>query len=260
MTSPCCALRTSAADDARDPRPHCAGDRRCAASREGYTPFRPGAGRAHDDGRRRPQRAARADRPGVARACRLLRDRRLHGGDPDASTASSFWIAFPLAGVHRRAIGAAARAARVAGELGPISRWSRIAFAFIVQHGTIEWRDADRRPERPDGNSCRRALGGQCRLPSARWRCSRSCWRVVSLLPFPSPCAKRLGQGDGGGARLPRPPRARSGSIRSSIKTDGVRALGVFHRARWRRLRAVDDVRRARIRFRSRSRSCSCSR
>ena len=51
----------------------------------------------------------------------------------------SFWIAFPLAGVVAGAVGfvLALPALRVT---GPYLAMVTIAFAFIVQHGTIEWR------------------------------------------------------------------------------------------------------------------------
>ncbi len=52
----------------------------------------------------------------------------------------SFWLAFPLSGVLAGAIGAvlAVPALRVT---GPYLAMITIAFAFIVQHGTIEWRE-----------------------------------------------------------------------------------------------------------------------
>src|SRR5947209_343343 len=52
----------------------------------------------------------------------------------------SFWLAFPAAGLVAGAIGAllALPALRVA---GPYLAMVTIAFAFIVQHGTIEWKD-----------------------------------------------------------------------------------------------------------------------
>src|SRR5262245_7234113 len=52
----------------------------------------------------------------------------------------SFWIAWPLAGLVAGAVGAvlALPALRVT---GPYLAMVTIAFAFIVQHGTIEWRD-----------------------------------------------------------------------------------------------------------------------
>ena len=51
----------------------------------------------------------------------------------------SFWIAFPLAGIIAGAVGfvLALPALRVT---GPYLAMVTIAFAFIVQHGTIEWR------------------------------------------------------------------------------------------------------------------------
>ena len=51
-----------------------------------------------------------------------------------------FWIAFPLAGVIAGAVGflLALPALRVT---GPYLAMVTIAFAFIVQHGAIEWRD-----------------------------------------------------------------------------------------------------------------------
>ena len=52
----------------------------------------------------------------------------------------SFWIAFPLAGVVAGAVGfvLALPALRVS---GPYLAMVTIAFAFIVNHGTVEWRD-----------------------------------------------------------------------------------------------------------------------
>lgn len=52
----------------------------------------------------------------------------------------SFWLAFPISGVVAGAVGAvlALPALRVA---GPYLAMVTIAFAFIVQHGTIEWKD-----------------------------------------------------------------------------------------------------------------------
>jgi branched-chain amino acid transport system ATP-binding protein len=52
----------------------------------------------------------------------------------------SFWLAFPAAGLVAGAIGAllALPALRVT---GPYLAMVTIAFAFIVQHGTIEWKD-----------------------------------------------------------------------------------------------------------------------
>ena len=52
----------------------------------------------------------------------------------------SFWLAFPLSGALAGAIGAvlAVPALRVT---GPYLAMITIAFAFIVQHGTIEWRE-----------------------------------------------------------------------------------------------------------------------
>ena len=56
----------------------------------------------------------------------------------------SFWIAFPVAGLIAGIVGGllALPALRVT---GPYLAMVTIAFAFIVEHGTIEWRDADRR-------------------------------------------------------------------------------------------------------------------
>ena len=52
----------------------------------------------------------------------------------------SFWLAFPIAGVLAGVVGAllALPALRVT---GPYLAMVTIAFAFIVEHGTIEWRD-----------------------------------------------------------------------------------------------------------------------
>jgi branched-chain amino acid transport system ATP-binding protein len=53
---------------------------------------------------------------------------------------TSFWLAFPLSGVVAGVVGAvlALPALRVS---GPYLAMITIAFAFIVQHGTIEWKD-----------------------------------------------------------------------------------------------------------------------
>src|SRR6185436_13481530 len=52
----------------------------------------------------------------------------------------NFWLAWPLAGLIAGAVGAvlALPALRVT---GPYLAMVTIAFAFIVQHGSIEWRD-----------------------------------------------------------------------------------------------------------------------
>src|SRR5689334_22443054 len=52
----------------------------------------------------------------------------------------NFWLAFPIAGLVAGGIGAvlALPALRVT---GPYLAMVTIAFAFIVQHGTIEWKD-----------------------------------------------------------------------------------------------------------------------
>jgi ABC-type branched-subunit amino acid transport system ATPase component/ABC-type branched-subunit amino acid transport system permease subunit len=52
----------------------------------------------------------------------------------------SFWLAFPMAGLVSGAVGAllALPALRVA---GPYLAMVTIAFAFIVHHGTVEWKD-----------------------------------------------------------------------------------------------------------------------
>src|SRR3984893_249329 len=62
----------------------------------------------------------------------------------------SFWLAFPIAGVIAGAIGFALAlpALRVS---GPYLAMVTIAFAFIVQHGTIEWRGLTGGAHRPMG-------------------------------------------------------------------------------------------------------------
>ena len=116
---------------------------------------------------------------------------------PDARR-HEFLARLPLAGAiaGSSALLLALPALRVS---GPYLAMVTIAFAFIVQHGTIEWRTLTGGQNGlmgivPPGSA-------QCRLPSARWRCSRPCW-PASRCSFSSTGRERLGQGNGGGARL----------------------------------------------------------
>ena len=73
-----------------------------------------------------------------------------------------------------------------------------IAFAFIVQHGTIEWKALT------GGQNGLMGLAPPTRRRPVRrareWRCLRSCSRALAL-SVPALRRERLGQGDGGGAR-----------------------------------------------------------
>ena len=202
--------------------------------------FHPGAGRAHGGGRRWPQHAGRPDRAGVARPCRLLRDRRLHGGDPDHQRRELL-DGVPVGRPHRRRHRGFAGASRFACRVGPISRWSqshspsssstaRSNGATLTggQNGLMGLVP----PQSPDNH-----------LPSVRWRCSRQCLRG-----FRSFCSTALPRAPG--ARqwwrcgTPKSRRARSGSTR--LRQDrGICHVGVIRGPRRRDLRAAVDVRRA---------------
>ena len=155
--------------------------------------FHPGAGRADGHRRRRPQRPARPDRADVARPCRLLCHRRLYGRDPDpqgrrASGSRFRWRAWSRAS---SALLLALPALRVT---GPYLAMVTIAFAFIVEHGTIEWRDLTGgqnglmgiAPPIARRQRLRRARDGGARGLAARALRSMFFYRLA---------AQRLGQG-----------------------------------------------------------------
>ena len=204
--------------------------------------FHARAGRADGGRRRRAQRAARPDRPGLARPCRLLRHRRLHGGDPDAAAASSFWLALPLAGLMAGADRRACWRCRRCASSGPYLAMITIAFAFIVQHGTIEWKALT------GGQNGLMGLVpptlARPRVRRARDGDARDRARRPFALSVPAPRRERLGQGDGRGARQ----RDRGALDRAQSGDDQDRGfchLGGVRGARRRDLRAADDVRRA---------------
>ena len=152
----------------------------------------------------------------------------------------SFWIAFPAAGLIAGIVGGllALPALRVT---GPYLAMVTIAFAFIVEHSTIEWRTL---------------TGGQNGLmgivpPSIGSHsfterdvaimavlCAGSCDGFL-----PPGCNQRLGQGHGRGARCGSCralDRAQSGDRQDGI----VRLVRRSHRACWCDVRAPSDVRR----------------
>ena len=145
--------------------------------------------------RHRPQRAARADRPGVVRPRRLLRDRRLHGRDPhhQGTAGASGWP-----GRWRRCwpacVGAllALPALRVR---GPYLAMITIAFGFIVEHGIVEMRAPHRRAERHHGH--RRAVAGR---PGAGRARGGACWRMRWQRRARSPAYAWLSRGTWGAA------------------------------------------------------------
>ena len=137
----------------------------------------------------------------------------------------SFWLAFPAAGADR---GHHRRAARAAGAARhrAVSRdgHHRVRLHRPSRHRRVE--GPDRRTERPDGPRAARARRAR-RLPSARWRCSRSCSpvsRSMSSTGSPrAPGARRWSR-----CATARPRRARSDSIRSAIKTAAFAISAVF--------------------------------
>ena len=211
-----------------------------------------GDARAHRDRRHRPQRAARPHRPGVVRPRRLLRARRLHGGDPDArrSGASGPRCRSPrcVATLDRRA----ARAAGAARE-GPVPRDGddRLRLHRRARGGRMARRH--RRAERPHGQPSRRVRLRRARRrpPVDRRRCA--CHAGVSL----ALAAKQIRARRCARCATPRSPPSRSASNPVRVKTAAfaisalcagiagalfARAVGLRH-ALDLRLLAVDPVR-----------------
>ena len=164
---------------------------------EGYTHFIIALVALDGGRRRRTERAARLVRPGVARPCRLLRHRRLHGGDPDREwreLLAGISAGGPPDGRYRRLLALPALRAS-----GPYLAMITIAFAFIVQHGTIEWKTLT-----GGQNGLMGLVSADTRRPSvcrARDGDLRDAARRPFALYLPAPCRERLGQGDGRGAR-----------------------------------------------------------
>ena len=151
----------------------------------------------------------------------------------------SFWLAFPLAGLIAGGIGAllALPALRAT---GPYLAMITIAFAFIVQHVTIEWKALTGGQNGLMG-LMPPTLGGQ-RSPSARWRCLRPCWPVVSLYLF-----QRLAASAWGKAMVAvrdSETAARSIGLNPVVDQDcGICRVGGVRGPGGRDLRAADDVR-----------------
>ena len=116
---------------------------------------------------------------------------------------------------------------------GPYLAMMTIAFAFIVEHGTIEWRGLTGGAERPDGH--RAAVDRLARIRRARdGDAGGRCSPALSLYLFHRLAAQRLGQGHGGGAR--QRDRGARGRAQSRDRQDrGVRPVGGVHRPRRRR-------------------------
>ena len=97
--------------------------------------------RADGDRLHRPQRVARPCRPDLARTYRLHGDRRLH----DCAFDGEGRVALPCGDGRRhrsrRASSAVILAMPALRVRGPYLAMVTIAFGFIVEHGTIEWRD-----------------------------------------------------------------------------------------------------------------------
>ena len=115
-----------------------------------------------------------------------------------------------------------------------------IAFAFIVQHGTIEWRDLTGGQNGLMGLAQPRSA--RCFAASARWRCSPSLLAGVSLYLFHR--LARSGWGKAMVAVRDSETAARSIGLNPVIDQDrGLRAVRGVRRSRRRYLRAADDVR-----------------
>ena len=157
--------------------------------------------------------------PGLARPCRLLRHRRLHGRHPHDRTASSFWLALPLRGADRRRSSARCSRCRRCACAGPISPWSPSpspsssstapsSGARSPAARTASWAFAASRRSARDASA------------SARSPCSPSLLAGLVALPLPPAGARaRWGKAMRGGARLRDRRARRSASTRSSIKT-----------------------------------------
>ncbi len=167
-------------------------------------------------------------------------------GDPDDCSGVSFWLALPAAGAASPASSARCSRCRRCASRGPYLAMVTIAFAFIVEHGAIEWRDADRRPERPHGHPA--AARSASRLRRARDRAARGrCWPALALLFFHRLAPQRLGQGDVRGARhRDRRPR-RSASIRSSSRPSPSRSRRCSPALAGALFAPLIDVRRAEL-------------
>ena len=122
-----------------------------------------------------------------------------------------FWIALPLAGAVAGIVGSCSRCPRLRVS-GPYLAMVTIAFAFIVQHGTIEWRGLT------GGSNGLMGIPppsiGALIFSEREMAMLAVVLAGASLYAVPPPRPQRLGHGDGGGARRRTSPRARSASIR----------------------------------------------
>ena len=110
----------------------------------------------------------------------------------------SFWLAFPIAGLVAGIIGAllALPALRAT---GPYLAMITIAFAFIVQHGTIEWKTLTGGQNGLMG-LVPPTLGGHA-FAEREMALLATLLAGISLYLFQRLAASRLGQGHGRGAR-----------------------------------------------------------
>ena len=107
----------------------------------GLYAVRAGAGRAGGHCRRRPQHPGRPRRTGLHRPHRLLRHRRLCRARCSRCTASTFGRALVVRRRARRRRSAPCWRLPAIRVSGPYLAMMTIAFAFIVQHTAIEWRE-----------------------------------------------------------------------------------------------------------------------
>ena len=153
----------------------------------------------------------------------------------------SFWIALPVAGLIAGAIGLvlALPALRVS---GPYLAMVTIAFAFIVQHGAIEWRGLTGGANGLMGLAPP-SIGSLVFAEREMAMLAVTAHGRLALCVSPAR-AERLGQGDGGGARC-RSRRALDRAQSRHRQDRGLRAVRGVRRASRRDLRAAADVRGA---------------
>ena len=196
--------------------------------------------------------------PGLARARRLLRHRRLCGrrSSPPRPAWASGWRC------RRRRPSPASRArcspCRRMRVRGPYLAMMTIAFGFIVGARLSSSCVAHRRPERPHRASPQPAFG--------RWldaRARRRCWLGADAAGASGFILARPrhppGQGACARCAISETAAERSASIRVTRQERGVRAVGRLYRARRRHVRLLMTLRELRSPSVLRSRSCSCS-
>ena len=112
----------------------------------------------------------------------------------------SFWLALPIAGVLAGVVGAllALPALRVT---GPYLAMVTIAFAFIVEHGTIEWRDLTGGQNGLMGIAAPSLFGSFTFAERDDGDAGGRLSPGVALLFLPPARQQRLGRGHAGGAR-----------------------------------------------------------